>query len=92
MTTESNEQLSQKVQQQARRMQKAEQEKRSLLAESLQVGSLGLVLVVPVIAGAYLGNWLDGMSENYSSRWTISLIVLGLALGAFNVFRSVGHR
>ena len=34
-----------------------------------------------VDGGAYLGRWLDGLSEGYSVRWTINLIILGLALG-----------
>jgi ATP synthase protein I len=41
---------------------------------------------VPLIGGAYLGRWLDGLSEGYSVRWTINLIILGLALGAVNVY------
>ncbi len=49
-------------------------------------GTLGLLFVVPVVAGAYLGRWLDAMASGYSVRWTVSLIVLGIAFGAYNVF------
>jgi ATP synthase protein I len=45
--------------------------------------------VVPVILGAYLGRWLDGMVEGYSMRWTLSLIIGGVVLGAFNVYRFI---
>ena len=50
-------------------------------------GVLGLLFVVPIIGGAYLGRWLDTLLSGYSVRWTLSLIVLGIAVGAYNVFR-----
>jgi ATP synthase protein I len=50
-------------------------------------GTLGLLFVVPIVAGAYLGRWLDSLIEGYSVRWTMSLIVLGIALGAYNAYR-----
>jgi ATP synthase protein I len=69
-----------------RRMQQAERERRTLLAQTIFLGTLGLVLVIPVVAGAYLGRWLDSLASGYSVRWTVSLIVLGLALGIMNVY------
>lgn len=50
-------------------------------------GTLGLLFVVPIVAGAYLGRWLDTLMPGYSVRWTISLIVLGIAVGSYNVLR-----
>ncbi len=50
-------------------------------------GVLGLLFVVPIIGGAYLGRWLDTLASGYSVRWTIGLIVLGITVGAYNVFR-----
>ena len=47
--------------------------------------SVALVLL-PLIGGAYLGRWLDGLHEGYSVRWTVNLILLGLALGVLNVY------
>ena len=52
-------------------------------------GTIGLLFVVPIVAGAYLGRWLDESGEGYSVHWTVNLIVLGVALGAFNVYRFV---
>ncbi len=69
-----------------RRMQQAERERGTLLAQTIFLGTLGLVLVIPVVAGAYLGRWLDSLSSGYSVRWTVSLIVLGLVLGIMNVY------
>ncbi|WP_019448202.1 AtpZ/AtpI family protein [Cupriavidus sp. BIS7] len=54
-------------------------------------GTVGLLLVVPVIVGAYLGRWLDEQLSGYSVRWTVNLILLGLLVGVVNVilfFRS----
>jgi ATP synthase protein I len=83
---EAGDDLKHKVKQQARRMQQAERERSSLLAQSIYLGTLALLLVLPVVIGAYLGLWLDSLVENYSVRWTVSLIVLGVALGALNVY------
>jgi ATP synthase protein I len=47
---------------------------------------LGLVMVLPMIGGVYLGHWLDGMVEGYSTRWTLSLLFTGLVIGIFNVY------
>ncbi len=50
-------------------------------------GTLGLLFVVPIIAGAYLGRWLDSISAGYSVRWTVSLIIWGIWIGAYNALR-----
>ncbi|MGJ0517139.1 MAG: AtpZ/AtpI family protein [Methylomicrobium sp.] len=55
-------------------------------------GTLGLLFVVPIVAGAYLGRWLDTLASGYSVRWTVSLIVLGIAVGGYNVFRFLRDR
>jgi ATP synthase protein I len=83
---ESGDDLKHKVEQQARRMQQAERERSSLLAQSIYLGTLALLLVLPVVIGAYLGRWLDSLVQGYSVRWTVSLIVLGVAVGAVNVY------
>jgi ATP synthase protein I len=83
---ETGDDLKHKVKQQARRMQRAERERSSLLSQSIYLGTLALLLVLPVIVGAYLGRWLDSLVEGYSVRWTVSLIVIGVALGAFSAY------
>jgi len=74
------------VERQVKRMKKAERERQTLLAQTVFLGTLGLVFVLPVVAGAYLGRWLDGMIAGYSMRWTLSMLFLGLIIGAFNVY------
>ena len=78
--------LQQSIDEQVRRLQKAERERPTLLAQTTYMGTLGLLLVLPVIGGAYLGRWLDGLMAGYSLRWTLSLIFLGLVVGGVNVY------
>ena len=78
--------LKTQVERQALRMQKAERERPTLIGQTVFVGTLGLLLVLPVVGGAYLGQWLDSLAQGYSFRWTISLIVLGVMVGALNVY------
>ena len=82
----SQQELQKQLQQQAQRMQKAEHDSPTLLGQTVYLGTLGLVFVLPVIIGAYVGNWLDGLASDYGTRWTLSLIFLGLVVGAFNVY------
>jgi ATP synthase protein I len=81
-----NDQLRERLDRQTRRLKKAEDERRSLLAQTVYVGTLGLLFVLPVVGGAYLGRWLDGLVAGYSIRWTMSLILLGVFIGAVNVY------
>lgn len=78
--------LGRQVERRVRRLLRAERERPTVLGQTAYLGTLGLLLVLPVIGGAYLGRWLDGMLEGYSIRWTISFIFLGLVIGGFNVY------
>jgi len=83
----NHEELKQRVSKQVARIRKAERDRPTLLAQTVYLGTLGVLLVAPVIVGAYLGRWLDGLVEGYSLRWTLSLILVGVAVGAFNMYR-----
>lgn len=80
------------VERQVKRMEKAERESHTILAQTIFLGTLGMVFVLPVIGGAYLGHWLDGMVEGYSMRWTLSLLFLGIVVGAVNVYLLVREK
>ena len=82
----NNEQLRKRVEQQARRMKQAEKDRPTLISQTVYMGTLGLVFVLPVVGGAYLGRWLDGLVEGYSIRWTLSMLFLGILIGAVNVY------
>ncbi|WP_461518718.1 AtpZ/AtpI family protein [Porticoccus sp.] len=78
--------LRKQVERQVRRMKKAEREKPTLLGQTVYIGTLGLLFVLPMVGGAYLGQWLDSLASAYSSRWTVSLILVGVMIGALNVY------
>lgn len=67
-------------------MQKAERERPTLMSQTIYIGVLGLLFVLPIVGGAYLGRWLDGLVAGYSTLWTVSLILVGAMLGAINVY------
>jgi len=83
---EEHERLRRNVERQARRMRRAERGRYAWLSQTTYIGTLGLVLVLPIVAGAYLGRWLDERLAGYSVNWTISLICIGIAIGAINVY------
>jgi ATP synthase protein I len=74
------------VERQARRMQKAERDRPTLLSQTIYIGTLGLLLVLPIIGGAYLGRWIDNHFSGYAIHWTVSLILVGVMVGAVNVY------
>jgi ATP synthase protein I len=74
------------VQTDAERLQQAERDRPGLLRQTLYLGTLGLVFVLPLIAATYAGHWIDQRLPGYSVRGTLSGIFIGLALGAANVY------
>lgn len=88
----SHDELRKQVERQARRMRQAEDDEPTLLAQTAYLGTLGLLFVLPMIVGAYVGDWLDRRTAGYSSFWTVTLLLAGLALGAFNVWLFVRER
>jgi ATP synthase protein I len=79
-------QLKQRIDNQVKRIKKADRERPTLFAQTVYIGTLGLVMVLPIIGGAYLGHWLDSMMPGYSMRWTLSLLFAGVVVGVFNVY------
>jgi ATP synthase protein I len=84
--TDPDEELRQRIERQAKRMRKAKKEQSTLLGQTIYIGTLGLLFMLPVVGGAYLGQWLDELCAGYSMRWTLSLIVIGIVIGAVNVY------
>ncbi|HUA07661.1 MAG TPA: AtpZ/AtpI family protein [Candidatus Acidoferrales bacterium] len=76
--------LETQVAQQIDRKRRAQRGAGTLLARTAYLGTLGLMLVLPIVAGAYLGNWLDTHTKGFSFSWTVSLIVTGVFVGGFN--------
>ena len=92
MANREDQELGRRVAQNAHRIAKGEREREGILVQTVYMGTLGLVFVLPVVAGAYLGRWLDGMMAGYSMRWTLGLLFLGLVVGAFNVYFLIRSR
>lgn len=86
MTPNLKNKLKERIGVQTSRMKQAERDRPTLLGQTVFLGTLGLLFVVPVVIGAYVGQWLDDFVEGYSIRWTMSLIVLGVAIGTVNVY------
>lgn len=83
---ENSDRLRRNIEKQAQRMAQAERERPTLLAQTVFLGTLALLFVLPVVGGAYLGHWLDSQLAGYSYRWTMSLLVTGLIVGGINVY------
>ena len=78
--------LKKKIESQVKRIKKAEHDRPNLLSQTVNLSTLVLVILLPIIAGAYLGHWLDDLVEGYSMHWTLSLLVIGIVIGIFNVY------
>ena len=83
---DNGERLRQNIEKQAKRMVQAEKDRTTLLAQTVFLGTLALLFVLPVVGGAYLGRWIDSLLPGYSVRWTISLLMLGVFIGGMNVY------
>ncbi|AZZ90360.1 AtpZ/AtpI family protein [Hahella sp. KA22] len=68
------------------RLDKAGRERSTLMQATRILGVLGFLFVLPVIGGAYLGHWLDGLGDGYSVRWTVGFILLGIVVGGVNAY------
>ena len=51
-----------------------------------QIGVLGWILVTPMLAGVFLGRWLDARMET-DVFWTAPLLFLGLGLGGWTAWK-----
>ncbi|QSR86629.1 AtpZ/AtpI family protein [Candidatus Methylacidiphilum infernorum] len=78
--------LVEKVLEDVSKIEEAKKFKPTLLSQTVFLGTLGVLFILPVVVGAYLGRWLDEKLPGYALHWTISLIILGVILGALNVY------
>jgi len=55
------------------------------------LGLFGWMIVLPTIAGIFLGRWLDKVF-NQGISLTLTFMMLGLAIGGYNVWRAMHER
>lgn len=90
--SEEHRRLRREVDRQADRLRRADRERDTVLAQTAFLGTLGLLLVLPIVVGAYVGQWLDQRLAGYSVHWTVSCVLLGVAVGAYSVYLFVRSR
>jgi len=81
-----DERLQASIQRRVERMRQAERERPGLLAQTAYLGTLGLVFVLPMVGGAFLGHWLDERVPGFCVYWTLSLLFLGLIVGGYSAY------
>ena len=52
------------------------------------VGAIGWMVVIPAVAGALVGRWIDDHRAS-GIFWTLSLLMLGLVIGCASAWRHV---
>lgn len=84
--------LKEEVKKSANKIEQAEKDKPSIIAQTAFLGTLGFIFILPVVLGAYIGLWLDNKFKGYSISWSITLILLGVFVGAVNVYLFMKER
>jgi ATP synthase protein I len=74
------------VERRVERMRQAERERPGLLAQTAYLGTLGLIVVLPMVGGAFLGLWLDERLPGFCMHWTLSLLFAGLVVGVYSAY------
>lgn len=74
-----------KIEKVARELKRARKEKSGFLHYASLIGMGGWLLALPIIAGAYLGNYLD-KKTHMGVSWSLTFIILGIAAGIFNIW------
>jgi ATP synthase protein I len=73
--------FSEDIEKSAKELMKARKEKTFWHYASF-IGVGGWLFVIPIVAGAYLGRYLDKKLGGIS--WTITFIIIGIAVGIYN--------
>jgi ATP synthase protein I len=77
--------FSEDVDKSAKELLKARKEKTSFWHYTYVIGVGGWLFVIPIVAGAYLGRYLDKKTEGGIS-WTITFIIIGIVIGIYNIW------
>jgi ATP synthase protein I len=55
-----------------------------------QVGTVGWMIVLPTVGGAFLGRWIDKQLGT-GIFWTLSMLTIGLVIGCVAVWRTINR-
>ena len=77
--------FSKDIEKSAKDLMRARKEKTGFWHYASFIGLWGWLFVIPVVAGAYLGRYLDKKIRSGTS-WTITFIIIGIFLGIYNVW------
>lgn len=65
---------------------KSFEQRPSFWSQTIFTGTIGVIFILPVVLGAYLGRWIDTKVHGYCISWSINLILLGVIIGGINVY------
>jgi ATP synthase protein I len=74
-----------RIEQSVRDLLRARGEEGSFWHYAAVIGMGGWLFALPVVAGAYLGKFLDGKVASGIS-WTVTCIIIGIAAGMYNLW------
>ena len=77
--------FSEDIDKSAKEFLKYRKEKSSFWRYAYTIGVGGWLFVIPVVAGAYIGNYLDKRTGSGIS-WSITFIIFGIAIGIYNIW------
>jgi len=83
--TDDLKELKRQVGRRVQRLQKKANREGSWLQETRYLGTLGVLLALPIVGGAYLGLYLDKKATHYSFVFTSAGLILGVVVGLVNV-------
>lgn len=88
---EHPEQLDEAVRKRRERRERWQREGERSIGQNLAlIGALGWTIVIPTLAGIFLGRWLDRLFDS-GIFWTLGLLFAGLAIGCALAWRRI-HR
>ncbi|KIG16821.1 hypothetical protein DB30_03983 [Enhygromyxa salina] len=80
--------LAQHIEQQARQHQRSGARVGNLWQQVARVGTLGWMIVLPIVAGAVVGHLLD-LRFDSGVRWALALMFVGVISGGYALYRAM---
>lgn len=84
----SPDRFSRQIEESGRKLLEARRQRPRVWCQAALLGVGGWLVVLPVVAGAYLGLWLDRRHGGHGQSWTLTLILIGLGVGLYNFWHS----